>query len=277
MLDLLTDFAARPPCFSVLTSKVLWTDKHLAEQMLRFHLDPEQPLASRTVGEIDAAVDWLNSRFALAGKRVMDLGCGPGLYAERLHACGARVTGVDWSASSVEYAQQRAREGGWQIDYVQADYTVDPLPVEMDLCLLIYCDFCALSPPQRQALLAQIRRSLAPGGQLVLDVFGMGTFAQHTESAQIEHRLMNGFWSADDYVGLLKSFKYADEAVTLERYLIIEQSRHWQVYNWLQHYSPDSLTREFAAAGFKVEQLLAGFTDEPAALDSPLITAIAQI
>jgi len=272
----LLDLASRPECFSVLTSKRLWTDPHVAKQMLRFHLDAKSALASRPADQIDQAVAWLDAQVSLKGRRVTDLGCGPGLYAERFHDYGAAVIGLDWSATSLEYAKNKASATDRQITYLLADYTADRLPSGSDLIALIYCDFCALSPQQRRMLLQRIREALAPGGRLAMDVLAMPAFEQFEETAQIEHRLMDGFWSASDYVGAKKTFKYVREHVTLERYLIVERDRQWSVYNWLQYFSPSSLTQELTAAGFEIERLSRGFSDhQPTAADE-LIMLLAR-
>ena len=53
----------------------------------------------------------------LAGKRVLDVGCGAGLLAEPLARLGATVTGIDASAQVIAAAQQHAETGGLAIDY----------------------------------------------------------------------------------------------------------------------------------------------------------------
>ena len=49
------------------------------------------------------------------GKRVIDFGCGPGLYATRLAQKGAFVTGIDFSENSINYARTAAMEKGLSI------------------------------------------------------------------------------------------------------------------------------------------------------------------
>ena len=262
MFDVPADFTSRPECYSVLTSETLWTDPHISEQMLSFHLDSGSALASRPPDQIDAAVAWLDTRVSLRGKRVTDLGCGPGLYTERFHDSGAIVTGLDWSACSLAHAKSRALATRRQISYSLADYTQDPLPTGTDLFTLIYYDFCALSPAQRHALLLRIREALATGGLLAMDVYAMPAFERFDETVMIEYGLMNGFWSANEYIGAKKSFKYVDERATLERYLIVEEDRYWSVFNWLQYFSVSSLTEELERAGFEVAELAPGFTDD---------------
>ncbi len=53
----------------------------------------------------------------LSGKRVLDIGCGGGLLAERFAAAGALVTGIDLSPVAVEAAKKHASESGLSIDY----------------------------------------------------------------------------------------------------------------------------------------------------------------
>ena len=65
--------------------------------------------------------------------------------------------------------------------------------------------------------------------------------------------LMDGFWSPDDYYGFMNTFVYEDEKVVLDKYTIIEASRKWEVYNWLQYFSRKSISEEFENSGFRVE------------------------
>ncbi|MDP2690636.1 MAG: bifunctional 2-polyprenyl-6-hydroxyphenol methylase/3-demethylubiquinol 3-O-methyltransferase UbiG, partial [Deltaproteobacteria bacterium] len=54
---------------------------------------------------------------ALSGKRVLDIGCGGGLLAERFAGAGALVTGIDLSPVAVEAAKKHASGSGLSIDY----------------------------------------------------------------------------------------------------------------------------------------------------------------
>lgn len=105
MYELLSDVLRRPEPFSRYTVNELWTRPHLAKQMLAFHLSQETDLASRTYESIDRAVQWIDDQLGLSGKSLCDLGCGPGLYAQRFESKGANVTGVDFSEVSIDYAK----------------------------------------------------------------------------------------------------------------------------------------------------------------------------
>lgn len=194
MYELLQDIAQRPEPFSRYTAMELWTRPHLARQMLRFHLNQETDLASRRFEIIDQVVDWIDSQLYLRGRKICDLGCGPGLYAQRFSNKGADVTGVDFSARSLEYADLKAKENDQSIRYIHADYLSDDLPTGFDIVTLIYTDLCVLSPEQRTTLLDRMHKLLNPDGQIVIDVAGMGLLAGKEECTRIEDRLMDGFW-----------------------------------------------------------------------------------
>ena len=197
MYELLYDISKRPGPFSRHTVKELWTRPHLARQMLTYHLSQETDLASRRYESIDQVVEWIDAQLDLSEKSLCDLGCGPGLYAQRFESRGAKVTGVDFSAHSLDFAKAQGQQS---VRYIEADYLVDDLPTGFDVVTLIYTDLCALSPEKRKKLLGRMRGMLNPGGHIIVDVAGIGSFTSKEEVTIIEHNLMGGFWSAEDYV-----------------------------------------------------------------------------
>ncbi len=275
MYELLKDISRRPEPFSCYTAIELWTRPHLARQMLHFHLNQDTELASRPFETIDQIVSWIDSQLGLSGKQVCDLGCGPGLYTQRFSARGAEVTGVDFSAHSLEYAKLKAKEDKQSIRYVKADYLQDELPLGFDVVTLIYTDYSVLSPSQRASLLGRVRKMLNPGGRVVLDVAGMGSLASKQECTFIEDNLMNGFWAEGDYVGIQRSLVYPHDCLSLDRYVIVEPAETWQVFNWFQYFTPDSLQKELESAGFAVDSMYGGLRGEPLQTDGDFIGVIA--
>jgi len=273
MYDLLYDLSRRPEPFSRYTAKELWTRPHLARQMLNYHLNQDTELASRPVETIDRVVSWIDSQLVLHGKCVCDLGCGPGLYAQRFADRGAEVTGIDFSAHSLDYAKTQAKQ---LIHYLEADYLSDDLPEGFDLVTLIYYDLCALSPAQREKLLGRMRGMLNPDGHIVLDVAGIGSFTKKEEVTIIQDKLMDGFWAAGAYIGIQRTFVYPKEYLTLDCYLIAEPSETWQIYNWLQHFTPESIEAELQNAGFEIDQMVGDLSGDPLKSDVDFIGIIAS-
>ncbi len=274
MYDLLYDISIRPEPFSRYTVKELWTRPHLARQMLSYHLSQETDLASRKVESIDCVVEWIDAQLDLSEKSMCDLGCGPGLYTQRFESRGAIVTGVDFSARSLDHAKT---QGAKTIRYIEADYLIDNLPSGFDIVTLIYTDLCALSPEQRKTLLGRMHGMLNPGGQIVLDVAGIGSFAQKEEVTIIQDRMMGGFWAADDYVGIQRTFVYPEEYLTLDRYVIVEPEEAWQIYNWLQYFTPESIAAELQSAGFEIDQMVGDLSGVPLQPKSDFIGIVAGV
>lgn len=102
----------------------------------------------------------------VAGRRVLDVGCGSGLLSAALRAKGARMTGFDGSPAMIELARRRLGESA----QLQVADLGRPLPfahgafddVVMSLVLHYLRDW--------DAPLAELRRVLKPGGRLLLSV-----------------------------------------------------------------------------------------------------------
>ena len=245
----------RPMPFEFYTASELWTDEHTSQQMLTFHLNENIDVASRKAAFIDRSVDWIVSRFGVSNDtKVADFGCGPGLYAARLARKQAKVTGIDFSKRSIQYAIEDAERSGLSICYVNENYLDFEIEDRFDLILMIMCDFCALSPKQRNQMLGKFHKLLKPGGYVLLDIYSLAAFEQREETAKYELNLLDGFWSPNKYYGFLNTFKYEKEKVVLDKYTIVEADRLRTVYNWLQYFDPDAITMEFVKSGFKVDE-----------------------
>jgi SAM-dependent methyltransferase len=276
MYELLRKLARRPDPFSSMTIRDLWTRPHIASQMLAYHLDPDTAFASRPVAAVEDIVGWLDEKLSLDGKRMCDLGCGPGLYTSRFARRGAKVTGVDFSSKAIAHAESQVSNGEQNIEYLVADYVNDDLPTGFDVVTLIYYDYCALSPVSRNRLLLKIRSMLNTGGRLIMDVLTDEALKGVHEQVAIEERLMNGFWSASDYVGVHRTWVYPRQDISLDHYTIVEPDNHWEIFNWMQYFSSARLTRELEEAGFVISTLTMPLTGEALTTATTEITVIAD-
>ena len=264
MYKQLEEINKRPKPFEFYTAGDLWTDKYCSRQMLSFHLNKGVDVSSRRTVFIDRSVEWIAAHFKVgAGTKIADFGCGPGLYAERLAEKQADVTGIDFSKGSIKYAREAAEERNLSINYINQNYLDFETEDRFDLILMIMCDFCALSPIQRNQMLRKFYTTLMPGGSVLLDVYSLTAFEDREEIALYEADLLDGFWSPDRYFGFLNTFKYGKEKVVLDKYTIIESDRKRTVFNWLQYFSPEELEREFVECGFKVSGLFSDVAGSP--------------
>ena len=62
-------------------------------------------------------IDYINTRAPLAGKKVLDVGCGGGILSEAMASLEAEVTGIDASPAPLAVAKLHLKESGLQVDY----------------------------------------------------------------------------------------------------------------------------------------------------------------
>jgi len=104
-------------------------------------------------------------RAALAGRRVLDVGCGGGLLAESLAREGAQVTGIDLAPGMIEVARLHAAAGGLSIDYrvAAAEELLREAPAGFDVITSMEM---LEHVPDPQAMVRTLAGLLAPGGAL---------------------------------------------------------------------------------------------------------------
>jgi cyclopropane fatty-acyl-phospholipid synthase-like methyltransferase len=267
MFDELSEINRRPEPYEFYTASDLWTDEYTSQRMLEYHLNESVDAASRNRRFIDRSAEWMIQYFKLGpGSKVIDFGCGPGLYASRLARCGADVTGIDFSKRSLDYANEEARKNNLSINYIQSNYLEYETEKKFDLAIMIMCDFTALSPAQRGILLGRFYKILKSGGYVLLDVYSLSYFRSLQEKAVYEFNMMDKFWSAGDCYCFLNTFKYDDVKVILDKYTIYSKSDKRIVYNWFQCFSEDAIRGEFDKSGFMIKEI---FSDVAGSVYNP--------
>lgn len=233
-----------------------WDDDHISKHMLAAHLNPESDLASRRPEIIDRSVAWIAETIHLEpGSNLLDLGCGPGLYASRFAARGLSVTGVDYSKRSIEYAREFAAAHHLDITYRYQDYLTLTDHEQYEAALLIFGDFCPLAPDQRARLLANVYCALKPGGYFILDV---STREHRKKYGNINqwYVVESGFWKPGPHLVLEQGFDYPKQSIYLDQAIVIEMDGKISVYrNWFQDYDRESIVTELEANGFSVQSL----------------------
>lgn len=268
---------SRPGAFSAFTTPAFWDDPHISAQMLALHLDPDAVPASRPHAFIDRSVAWLVDVLDLhPGSRVLDLGCGPGLYACRLARQGIAVTGLDVSRRSIAHACAVADAEQLPATFWRSDYLQDDLGCGYDAAILIYEDFCALSPARRAGLLGRTREALNPGGAFIMDVTAAPRFDRERPGVVRERDLGGGFWAPSPYVGTRETWLYAELRLVLDRYTIDTGSEVRQFWNWLHCLTPTEVATELVAAGLGEPELFGDVAGAPFDPTMPTFTVVAR-
>jgi 2-polyprenyl-3-methyl-5-hydroxy-6-metoxy-1,4-benzoquinol methylase len=268
---------SRPEPFQYCTADKLWTDNHTSKKMLEFHLDETIDVSSRNKAFIDRSVEWITRKFQVKDNyAIADFGCGPGLYTTPLAERGADITGIDFSERSIRYAKQIAQQKKLNIDYVIKNYLEYDTEKKYDLIIMIMCDFCALGPAQRKQMLQKFHVLLKPKGSVLLDVYSLHAYEKRKETVLFEHNLLNGFFSPEDYYGFLNTFKYEKEKVVLDKYTIVEASQTKTIYNWLQYFNLEAITKEFSENGLGLDECYSDVAGTPFRIDADEFAVVAH-
>ena len=242
--------AAQKPEVYTRGTATMWTDEYISERLLEVHLNPDIELASRKATTIDNTVGWILDKVPGEGLEILDLGCGPGLYAEKLAKKGHRVTGVDFSERSINYARESAGKNKLDINYRHQNYLELDDENRYDLVMMIFTDFGVLMPDEREQLLFNVHRALKPGGKFLFDVLSENFPAQEDGSRNWESA-EKGFWRESPYLALTESFYYEEEKVTLTQHVVIDESEEVDVYRfWIHTFSHAELKALLTAQGF---------------------------
>ena len=106
---------------------------------------------------------YIAERAPLAGSALLDVGCGAGILSESLAQRGARVTGIDLAADSIDIARRHAATAGLEIDYRVAAVESDIPPASFDV---VTCLELLEHVPDPAATIAACARAVRPGGRV---------------------------------------------------------------------------------------------------------------
>jgi SAM-dependent methyltransferase len=250
MFNELKKYTTKPKLYTPSTNK-FWDDEHISKGMLEAHLNPNLDAATRKPEFLDKSVSWI-SKIAPSSqyKLLLDLGCGPGLYAERFSNAGYSVTGVDFSKRSIAYAKEQTHLNKSNIEYHYQNYLTIDYTEQFDVITLIYCDYPALSITDRLILLRKVYQALKPNGKFIFDVF---TPRMRKDESRSWHYCENsGFFSEKPHVCLESVYQYADDDNTELRQYIVIAEENVHCYNiWDHFFTKEALLSEIQCAGFK--------------------------
>ena len=111
-------------------------------------------------------LDWIEAHVALAGKRVLDVGCGGGILSDSIARRGANVLGIDLSAKALKVAQLHALEADTpNVEYreVSAEALAVEQPGGFDV---VTCMEMLEHVPDPSSIVAACTSLVKPGGRV---------------------------------------------------------------------------------------------------------------
>lgn len=202
-----------------------WSSPGFSRRMLREHLSQSHDLASRRSDKIDAHVEWIH-RELLSGSptKILDLGCGPGLYASRLARLGHRCVGIDFSPASMEYAKEQAASENLSCGYLHADVRFIEYGSGYGLAMLIFGEFNVFKPADAVRIVRKAHAALDEGGVLLLEAHTNEAIREFGMRPASWYSAESGLFSDSLHLCLQENFWDAESETVTRRYFIVDAS-----------------------------------------------------
>lgn len=255
--------------------KIPWNEPDFSRRMLKEHLSQKHDAASRRARTVRRHTDWIHT-FVLGGKpsRILDLGCGPGLYCARLAMLGHACHGIDFSPASIEYALKFAPEG---CTYALGDIRATDFGSGYDLVMIIFGEFNVFKPEDAERILGKTYRALKSSGKVLLEVSTFDAVYELGNQAATWYSAENELFADQPHVCLMESFWNEQQAVAVERYYILDavSGQVTRYSSSTQAYTNEQLVDLLRYAGFQTLDFHPSLTGKPADL-SELTVVLAE-
>jgi len=233
----------------------IWTDEYISKSLLNAHLDESNDGASRITSKRQNIYNWINSSIKTNSK-IIDLGCGPGLYAYELGRLGHNVLGIDFNEKSIDYAKKNKSINGI-VEYKYCNYLKASFDEKYNAAIMIFCDFGALIPNEQKLLLGKIHNILENDGIFIFDVFGKREIGSIQEKRNWFISNGKDFWSNEPYFCMEETKFFDKENALGKRYYLVNQldGKIKECIIWDQYYDENSIGKLLAENEFEIREI----------------------
>ena len=277
MIDVLLDRKPAEPWSH--GGKIPWNDPDFSARMLREHLSQHHDKASRREKIIEEQVAWIHETL-LGGRagRLLDLGCGPGLYTSRLARLGHSCVGIDFSPASVEYAMELASEENLACEYVLSDFEHTSFRGPHEAALLLFGELNTFPRLVARDLLRRLSSALAPGARVVLEVHTEDAVRSRGSELPSWSTQASGVFSDQPHLILRECSWHEAEGASVERYFVFDEASNEPAVfaSTTQAYNSEAYSELLKEAGLVELERYPCLTGRSSAVDPALCVILAE-
>jgi len=238
-------------------AKIPWDEPGFSRRMLANHLTQEHDWASRRNEIISRQISWIAAQLQ-GSSYVLDLGCGPGLYTQKLAALGHQCTGVDFSPASIEYARGQAADSGLTLEYVLCDIRAYTSRQKFDCIIMTFGEFNVFTRQDASAILRNCAGMLRDGGLFVLEAHTFEAIRAIGAAPAQWQRHSQGLFSEKPHLCLQENHWDTADFSALSQYFIIDAATAQvrQYASFMQAYRDEEYQEMLHAAQLPVTAVL---------------------
>ncbi len=259
--------------------KIPWNEPGFSQRMLLEHLSQEHDSASRRTETIDRHVAWIhNSILHAQPATILDLGCGPGLYTNRLAKLGHECVGIDFSPASIAHAAKVAQKDQRRCIYRLHDIRTADYGSGYGLVMLIFGEFNTFRPAEAKSILEKANQALAKDGRLLLEAHTFAAVQALGEQPRSWYSTESGLFSDRPHLCLMENAWDAGQNVATERYFIVDAltgAVGWHASS-MQAYTEEQYRSLLEACHFENIKFYPSLSDSIDASQSDLMAIVAQ-
>ena len=203
--------------------KIPWDDSDFSRRMLAEHLSQEHDLASRKRDMIRTQVRWIHENICNSTPaKLLDIGCGPGLYIEQFAAMDYDCCGIDFSPASIEYAKSNL---GDKAKLIKGDVRSVDFGGGYDLAMMVFGEFNVFSPDECGKILRKTFKALAPGGKLLIEAHTFDAVERIGRTPNSWYKSgpgLMGLFSDDPHICLIENHWLDKHQTALQQFHILD-------------------------------------------------------
>jgi ubiquinone/menaquinone biosynthesis C-methylase UbiE len=241
-----------------------WYDEFFKEDYLEIYL----PFLTeeRTKAEVDFIVEILNLP---PGSKILDLACGFGRHTIPLAKMGYDMTGLDYTEKFIQMAEEKAKSGNVQIEFLVGDMRKIPFENHFAGVISYFTSFGFFSDEENFEVLKGVSNSLKKGGKFLLDIINRDYLVKNLRPKDWD-RLEDGTLvleenSLDLMTNRMKNYK-----------TVIDKKGERNTWFEIRLYTLQELVSLLGKAGLKVIQTYGKKDKSPYSIDSFRMIILSQ-
>jgi len=232
--------------------KIPWDDPGFSRRMLQEHLSQDHGLASRKKEIIKKQVQWIHEHHGKTSSgKLLDIGCGPGLYIEQFAKLGYECTGIDFSPASIRHAEEII---GRRARLIEGDIRTADFDNGYDLAVMLYGELNVFSPDECRNILKKAYNALSSGGIILLEVHTYEAIKRIADVPYTWYKSgpgLQGLFSDQPHLCLIENHWFDNKQTALQIFHILDDNGDLATYRSTNKaWTDDQYKQLLSEAGF---------------------------